>query len=62
MPISLFVLALWVFLQSATVYNWFSVDTKLVAFIGIVFVVVVVVEALLGERIGKLVASRRTAE
>jgi len=47
MPISLFVLALYVFLQSATAYGWFSVDPKLVAFVGLVFVVIVVVEAVL---------------
>lgn len=45
MPISIFVLALWVFLQSAATYAWFTVDPKLVAFIGIVFVVLVLVEA-----------------
>lgn len=43
---SFFVLVLWVFLQSAAVYKWFSVDPKLVAFVGMVFVVVVVVETL----------------
>jgi hypothetical protein len=47
MSLSLFVLALWVFLQSAATYNWFSVDAKLIAFVGIVFVVIVVVEAVL---------------
>lgn len=47
MSLSLFVLALYVFLQSAPAFNWFSVDPKFVAFVGILFVVVVVVEAVL---------------
>lgn len=45
MPVSIFVLALWVFLQSAAAYQWFSVDAKLVAFVGFVFVIAVIVEA-----------------
>lgn len=48
MPLSTFVLALWVFLQSAAVYNWFEVDPKLVAFVGMFFVLLVVVEAVWG--------------
>lgn len=45
MSFSLFVLALYVFLQSVPAYKWFSVDPKFTAFIGLVFVVTVVVEA-----------------
>lgn len=45
MPVSIFVLALWVFLQSAPAFGWFTVDPKLVGFVGIVFVVAVLIEA-----------------
>jgi uncharacterized membrane protein (DUF485 family) len=45
MSLSLFVLALYVFLQSAPAFNWFTVDPKLTAFVGIVFVIAVIVEA-----------------
>jgi hypothetical protein len=47
MSVSLFVLALYVFLQSAPAYFKFTVDPKLTAFVGLVFVVVVIVEAVL---------------
>lgn len=45
MPFSLFVLALYVFLQSAPVLGWFTVDPKFTAFVGILFVFVVVFDA-----------------
>lgn len=45
MPLSLFVLALYVFLQSVPVLGWFSVDPKFVAFVGLFFVLVVVYDA-----------------
>lgn len=47
---ALFVLALYVFLQSAPAFGWFSVDPKFTAFVGMVFVVTLVVEFLLGHR------------
>lgn len=51
MPIfSLFTLAVWVFLQSANVYGWIENAPKLTAFIGIVFVVAVVVDLILFGR------------
>jgi len=50
MPFSLFVLAVWVFLQSANVYGWIESAPKLTAFIGIVFVVTVVIDAVLWAR------------
>lgn len=45
MPFSLFVLALYIFLQNAPVFGWFTVDPKFTAFVGILFVVVVVFDA-----------------
>lgn len=45
-----FVLILYVFLQSAPAYNWFTVDPKLVAFVGMVFVIAAVVEVFLWFR------------
>lgn len=50
MPFSLFVLALYIFLQSAPTYDWFTVDPKLLAFVGLVFVAVVVIDAVLWAR------------
>ena len=63
MSVSLFVLALYVFLQSAPAYFKFTVDPKLTAFVGLVFVVIVVVEAVLVStgRMPKLF-QRRSAE
>lgn len=63
MPIfSLFVLVLWVFLQSVgdNGYKWFAIDPKLVAFVGLVFVVVVIFESLLlaTDRMPKLFRKR----
>lgn len=45
MPFSLFVLALYVFLQSAPAFSWFTVDPKFTACVGILFVLVVVFDA-----------------
>lgn len=45
MPFSLFVLALYVFLQSVPVMGWFTVDPKFTAVVGILFVLVVVFDA-----------------
>ncbi len=45
MPLALFVLALYVFLESAVKLTWFSVDPKLTGLVGIVFVIVVILEA-----------------
>jgi hypothetical protein len=46
MSLSLFVLALYVFLQSSPAFGWFSVDPKFTAFVGLLFVAVVVLEAI----------------
>jgi hypothetical protein len=46
MSLSTFILALFVFLQSAVLLGWFSVDSKLIGFVGIAFVVVLVLESL----------------
>jgi hypothetical protein len=63
MSFSLFVLALYVFLQSVPAFGWFTVDPKFTAFVGLLFVVVVVVEAVLTHagRMPKFFA-RRSAE
>lgn len=46
MPFSIFVLALYVFLKEAPAFGWFAApDPKLVAGIGILFVLVVVFDA-----------------
>lgn len=45
MPISTFLLGLWVFLQSFVQLGWGSVDAKLIGWVGIFFVVAVLVEA-----------------
>ena len=47
--LSKFVLALCVFLQSADKYGWIEGAPKLIAFVGIVFVVVVIVESIWGD-------------
>lgn len=44
--LSLLILGLYVFLQSAVYLAWFSVDPKLIGFVGMAFVVVLIVEAL----------------
>lgn len=61
MPFSLFVLALYVFLQSAPAFHWFTVDPKFTAFIGIVFVVAVVVDGVLWARTAHPTWFRRPA-
>jgi uncharacterized membrane-anchored protein len=48
MSISSFVLGLFVFLQSSALLGWFSVDNKLVGAVGIVFVAILVLEAIRG--------------
>jgi hypothetical protein len=50
MPFSLFALAVWVFLQSATAYGWIEDAPKLIAFFGMVFVIAVVLDAVLWAR------------
>lgn len=50
MSFSLFILALYVFLQSAPAMGWFNVDPKFTAVVGIVFVLVVVIEAVFWTR------------
>lgn len=47
MFLSIFLLGLFVFLQSAVLLKWFVVDDKLLGFVGIAFVVVLILEALL---------------
>lgn len=44
--LSLFILGLYVFLQSAVYLGWFSVDPKLLGFVGVAFVFVLILEAL----------------
>ena len=46
--LSSFLLALYVFLQSAVYLAWFAVDPKLLGFVGIAFVIVFLIECLLG--------------
>jgi hypothetical protein len=45
MPLSIFVLALWFFLQSSAQLGWFAVDPKLLAWVGLAFVIAVLIEA-----------------
>lgn len=45
MNLSMFLLALYVFLQSAVYLAWFVVDVKLLGLVGMVFVVVLLLEA-----------------
>jgi hypothetical protein len=45
MPFSLFVLALYIFLQSAPVLGWIDAAPKFTAYVGILFVLVVVFDA-----------------
>jgi len=52
MNLSLFLLAFYVLLQSAPVYGWFDAAPKLTAFVGIAFVVVLVLEAFTYFRTG----------
>ncbi len=46
MSLSLFVLGLFVFLQSAVYLAWFAVDPKLVGLVGMAFVIILILEAL----------------
>ncbi len=46
MNLSMFLLGLYIFLQSAVYLAWFAVDPKLLGFVGIAFVVVLILEAL----------------
>lgn len=48
MSLSTFLLGLFVFLQSSVLLGWFSVDSKLLGFVGLAFVAVLVIEALRG--------------
>lgn len=50
MSFSLFVLALYVFLQSSSALGWFAVDPKFMAVVGMVFVIAVVVDAIFWAR------------
>lgn len=52
MPFSLFVLALWFFLYngSQNMLGWFTVDNKLIGWVGMVFVAVVVYDAVVWAR------------
>jgi hypothetical protein len=45
MPFSLFVLALYIFLKESTTLGWFNIDPKFTAYVGILFVLVVVFDA-----------------
>lgn len=53
MPLSQFVLMLWVFLMSTVQLGWWAVDMKLLGFIGLAAVVIFVLECVgvLGWRI-----------
>lgn len=46
MSLSIFILGLYVFLQSAVYLTWFAVDPKLLGFVGITFVIVLIIETL----------------
>lgn len=46
MSLSMFILGLFVFLQSAVYLAWFAVDAKLLGFVGMAFVVVLIIETL----------------
>lgn len=52
MPLSLFVLALWVLLVSMSqlLLAWFNFDVKFLGFVGLAFVLAVVLEALWQRR------------
>lgn len=45
MRLSDFLLGLFVFLFSANLLTWFTVDSKLLGYVGIAFVVVLIIEA-----------------
>lgn len=44
MSLSIFILTLWVFLQSAAERGWFTVDPRLISLIGLAFVAAVLLE------------------
>jgi hypothetical protein len=44
MSLSLFVLALYVFMQSYVLRGWGTIDPKLIGLVGLLFVVLVIVE------------------
>jgi NADH:ubiquinone oxidoreductase subunit 3 (subunit A) len=46
MPLSYFVLMLWVFLTSTVQLGWWTVDNRLLGFIGLAAVVIFVLESL----------------
>lgn len=60
MSLSSFLLALFVFLQSAVYLAWFAVDPKLLGFVGMAFVVVFVIEVLLSVNGRPWVLFKRT--
>ena len=49
MKLSLFVLGLFVLLQSVVYLSWFTVDFKFLGWVGIVFVIVLLIEAFWGS-------------
>lgn len=51
MSLSIFVLGLYVFLQSAVYLAWFAVDPKLLGFVGLAFVIILVLEFFFGDRL-----------
>lgn len=53
MSFSLFVLALWVFLLSASQHflSWFTIDDKLIGIVGIIFVVALIIETVFWARV-----------
>ena len=58
MSLSLFILALFVFLQSAPLLGWFTVDPKLIGIVGVVFVIVVIIEAIFYLSTGRFFLKR----
>jgi len=48
MRLSLFILGLFVFLQAGVLLTWFTVDPKLEGIVGMAFVIVLIVEVVLG--------------
>jgi hypothetical protein len=54
MSLATFILALFVFLQSAVYLAWFAIDSKLIGAVGIVFVIIVIVEAVRGPLLSPL--------
>lgn len=48
MRLSTFILGLFVFLQAGALLTWFTVDPKLLGIVGMAFVIVLIVETVLG--------------